>query len=92
MNSQARVLKQMLQLHFEEGVVVRSRVAVKVMRRQWQEPLYSLRAILTFGGADLVGERVCFSGEVWGARHCDATTDDDDNDSNRDYRLVVYLQ
>jgi len=27
-NSQARVLKQMLQLHFEEGVVVRSRVQV----------------------------------------------------------------
>jgi hypothetical protein len=48
--SQARVLRQMEQLHFDVGVVVRSRVAVKRMRRQWQEPVYSFGAIT--GGVD----------------------------------------
>jgi hypothetical protein len=37
--SQARVLKQMLQLHFDVLVVERSRWTVKVIRRQWQEPV-----------------------------------------------------
>lgn len=50
--SQARVVRQMEQLHFDVGVVVRSRVAVKRMRRQWQEPVYSLGAICFLGGAE----------------------------------------
>jgi hypothetical protein len=37
--SQARVLKQMLQLHFDVFAVERSRWTVKFMRRQWQEPV-----------------------------------------------------
>ena len=56
-NSQARVQRQMLQLHLEDGVAVRSRLQVKVMRVQWQEPLYSFGAIFDDcggggGGAD----------------------------------------
>lgn len=50
MISQARVMEQMLQLHFEVGVVVRSRWQVKVIREQWQEPLYSLGAIVVWFG------------------------------------------
>lgn len=40
MISQARVLKQMLQLHFPLAFgAERSRVQVKVIRWQWQEPV-----------------------------------------------------
>jgi hypothetical protein len=38
----------MLQLHFPVGVVVRSRRAVKVIRVQWQLPVYSLGGMVFF--------------------------------------------
>lgn len=48
-NSQARVQEQMLQLHFEVGVEEKSMLQVKVMRAQWQEPLYSFGAMVGAG-------------------------------------------